>query len=166
MARTIDWSRQARSDIKKLPKLDADRVRRAVQQIAIAGQGSIVQLKGFAVPHYRLRVGDWRVRYRIEDDKIQIVRVLHRREAYRKSGLVRQDVPGADGFEEIADWESPEGGSDRPRASRIHGAGSVPGFHRHTKPPSPLGSLARMEMLQQPLPFATARGVWNPAHVL
>lgn len=108
MARSIDWSRQAQSDIKKLPKQEADRVRRAVQRIAIAGQGNIVQLKGFAVPHYRLRVGDWRVRYRIEDDKIQIVRVLHRREAYRKSGSARQGIPDTEGFDENEDWEMQE----------------------------------------------------------
>ena len=52
------------------------------------------------------------MRYRVEDKKIQIVRVLHRREAYRKSGLIRQDVLGPDGFDDIGDWGMPESESD------------------------------------------------------
>ena len=76
MAWSMDWTRQARSDRKKLPKQDAHRFLRTVDRLAIAGQGNIVQLKGFAVPHYRLRVSDWRVRYRVEDKKIQILREL------------------------------------------------------------------------------------------
>ena len=78
----------------------------------MTAQGNIVQLKGFAIPHYRLRVRDWRVRYRVEDKKIQIVRAVHRREAYRKSAFIRQGVPGPDGFDDIGDWEMPESGSD------------------------------------------------------
>ena len=111
MARNIDWSRQAQSDLKKLPKRDADRVRRSVVRLAATEQGSVERLKGFDPPEYRLRVGVWRVRYCYEqldkegEECISVVRVLHRREAYRKSALIRQDIPGADGFDETGDWD-------------------------------------------------------------
>ena len=106
--RTIDWTRQARSDLKKLSKQDSDRVQRAVERLAVSGLGDIEYLKGFDPPEYRLRVGDWRVRYRLENDSMPIVRVLHRRGAYRKSALARQGMLDADDFEEIADSEAPK----------------------------------------------------------
>lgn len=113
MARSIAWTRQARSDLRKLSKRDSDRVQRAVARLAVSGQGDVERVRGFASPQYRLRVGDWRVRYRYEDvdedeEGISVTRVLHRREAYRKSALARQDIPDADGFDETADREGPD----------------------------------------------------------
>ena len=111
--RTIDWTRQARSDLKKLSKQDSDRVQRAVERLAVSGLGDIEYLKGFDPPEYRPRVGNWRVRYRLKNDSMAIVRVLHRREAYRKSAVIRQDVPSADGSDDQSNWELPDAGSDR-----------------------------------------------------
>ena len=121
MARSIAWTRQARSDLRKLSRRDSDRVQRAVARLAVSGQGDIERLRGFASAQYRLRVGDWRVRYRYEEagtqeEGISVTRVLHRREAYRKSALARQDVPDADGFDETADGEGPEIRSEQPLA--------------------------------------------------
>ena len=53
------------------------------------------------------------MRYRFEDvgleeECIRVIRVVHRREAYRKSGLARQGIPGVDGFEEFEDWDMQE----------------------------------------------------------
>ena len=108
MARRVDWTRSARADLKRLSKRESDRVERAVERLAVSGHGNIERLKAFAPPEYRLRVGDWRVRFGYEDvgaDElaISVVRVLHRREAYRKSALIRQDIPGPDGFDETGD---------------------------------------------------------------
>ena len=110
MARSIDWTRQARSDVKKLSKQDADRVTRALHRLAASGRGNVERLKGFAPPLYRLRVGTLRVSIRYEglgttEESLSVERVLHRLEAYRKSGLARQGIPGADGFD---DWETEE----------------------------------------------------------
>ncbi len=45
------------------------------------------RLQGIDPPEFRLRVGDWRVRFHQDQQKekqvIRILRVLHRREAYR-----------------------------------------------------------------------------------
>jgi mRNA interferase RelE/StbE len=45
-------------------------------------QGEVKRLTDFT-PEYRLRVGDYRVLFEIEDEKLIIYRIRHRREAYR-----------------------------------------------------------------------------------
>lgn len=112
MARTIDWTRQARTDLKRLGRQDSDRIRGAVRRLAASGQGDVEHLKGSSQPRFRLRVGSWRVMFRTKDGSLSIVRVLHRRDAYRKSGLIRQDIPGADGFDGIVDGEMPASTSE------------------------------------------------------
>jgi len=62
MALSVDWTRQARSDLRKLSRRDSDRVERAVERLAVSGQGDVERLRSCATPQYRLRVGDWRVR--------------------------------------------------------------------------------------------------------
>jgi len=111
VARSIARTRQARSDVSSQNETLTGPS--AVERLAISGQGDVERLRGFASPQYRLRVGDWRVRYRYEDldedeEGISVTRVLHRREAYRKSALARQDIPDADGFDETADREGPD----------------------------------------------------------
>ncbi|MXY67753.1 MAG: hypothetical protein F4Y47_04235 [Acidobacteriia bacterium] len=113
LARSIAWTRQARPDLRKLSRRDSDRVQRAIARLAVSGEGDIERLRGFASSQYRLRVGDWRVRYRYDDvdtdeEGISVTRVLHRREAYRKSALARQDIPDVDGFDETAAREGPD----------------------------------------------------------
>ena len=113
MARSVDWTRSARTDLRKLSRRDTDRVKRAVERLAASGAGNIERLRGFDPPAYRLRVGDWRVRYRHEElgkqaEGILVVRVLHRREAYRKSAVARQDIPDANGSDDTGDWEGLE----------------------------------------------------------
>ena len=57
---------------------------RAVERHAETGQGGIVKLEGPGNA-YRLRVGEWRVRLRYDDEAhaIEIVSVLPRGRAYR-----------------------------------------------------------------------------------
>ena len=45
--------------------------------------GDVKRLTNMA-PGYRLRVGDYRVLFELEDDRIIVYRVRHRREAYEK----------------------------------------------------------------------------------
>lgn len=110
MARSVNWTRSARTDLRRLSRRDSDRVERAVERLAVSGEGNIERLRGFDPPEYRLRVGDWRVRYcheevGMEEEGILVVRVLHRREAYRKSALARQDILDVDSSDETGDRE-------------------------------------------------------------
>jgi mRNA-degrading endonuclease RelE of RelBE toxin-antitoxin system len=45
--------------------------------------GDVKELHGFDPPCYRLRVGDWRVRFHDHADWIDILRVRNRKDAYR-----------------------------------------------------------------------------------
>lgn len=79
----VEWTGTALNDMAGLDKSVARRVKIAVERFAHTGAGDIKRLKGSNVPQYRLRVGDYRVRFQQGFGAIQILRVLHRSEAYR-----------------------------------------------------------------------------------
>jgi mRNA interferase RelE/StbE len=66
-----------------LDKEIARRVKLAVERFAGTGTGNLKKLQGIDPPEYRLRVGDYRVRFRQDGETIRILRVRNRREAYR-----------------------------------------------------------------------------------
>jgi mRNA interferase RelE/StbE len=61
----------------------ARRVKQAVERFADSGAGDVKKLQGIQPAEYRLRVGDYRVRFNLEGDTIRVLRVRNRREAYR-----------------------------------------------------------------------------------
>ena len=46
---------------------------------------NIKRLKGLLAGHWRYRVGDWRVVYRVDEDKqaVTVILIVHRSEVYR-----------------------------------------------------------------------------------
>jgi mRNA-degrading endonuclease RelE of RelBE toxin-antitoxin system len=58
------------------------RIFAALRRFAQTGVGDIKRLQGETI-ELRLRVGDYRVRFTEESGTIHIIRVLHRKEAYR-----------------------------------------------------------------------------------
>lgn len=81
--KTVEWTGQALTDMAALDKPVQLRVQQAVERLAATGGGNVVRLQGVSPVEYRLRVGDWRVRFAQDAETIQILRVKHRREAYR-----------------------------------------------------------------------------------
>ena len=79
----IEWTGTALADMAGLDRPVARRVKLAVERFAQAGAGKIKRLKGTDRPEFRLRVGDYRVRFQRAVGMIRILRVLHRSEAYR-----------------------------------------------------------------------------------
>jgi mRNA interferase RelE/StbE len=81
---SIVWSRRSQRDLRRLQRQVADRVIRAVERHAGTGQGDIGKLEGVGNA-YRLRVGEWRVRLRYDDEAhaIEIISILPRGRAYR-----------------------------------------------------------------------------------
>jgi len=45
-------------------------------------QGDVKKLTNFT-PEYRMRVGDWRILFEVEGEKIIVYRIRHRKEAYK-----------------------------------------------------------------------------------
>jgi mRNA interferase RelE/StbE len=82
----IEWATPALRELRKPDKQTARRVLRAVTDLAVDPRPPGVRaLVGQPAGTTRLRVGDFRVVYVIEDEEIRIlvVRVAHRREVYR-----------------------------------------------------------------------------------
>ena len=79
---TARYTRRAAKDMEDLPIDDRKRVLDAVDRFAASGVGDMRALGGQWRGRFRLRVGNRRVIFRQEND-IVVVRVLHRREAYR-----------------------------------------------------------------------------------
>ena len=81
--REVEWTETALEDMAALDKGIARRVKQAVERFADTGAGNVKRLQGIDPPEYRLRVGDYRVRFHMNDETVQVLRVRNRREAYR-----------------------------------------------------------------------------------
>lgn len=83
----IEFSKQAQKQFKALPKLFQERLAPQINALASnpRPRGSI-QLSGVEEDVYRIRVGDYRIVYEINDRilRVWIIQVGHRREVYRK----------------------------------------------------------------------------------
>jgi mRNA-degrading endonuclease RelE of RelBE toxin-antitoxin system len=74
---------QAVRDLESLQDRDRALVEEAIDRFAKTGAGDVKLLAG-AERHYRLRAGDWRIRFVYEKpDIIRVLHIRHRREAYR-----------------------------------------------------------------------------------
>lgn len=79
----IEWSAAAIDDMAELDKAIGRRVRQAVERFAGTGAGDVKRLTGIDPPEFRLRVGDYRVRFYCYGTAVRVLRVRNRREAYR-----------------------------------------------------------------------------------
>jgi len=82
MTREIHWDPRARKDLAGLDRVVAERVHSGVARLA-EGVGDVRRLSGIEPPLHRLRVGAWRVLFRIDAETIIVLRVLPRDKAYR-----------------------------------------------------------------------------------
>ncbi len=76
---------RAQRDIRALPQSVVLRVRQAVAALGSEPRPSgCLLLRDVRPPVWRVRVGDWRILYRIDDAAhvVTVVRVLHRSRAY------------------------------------------------------------------------------------
>ena len=71
----------ALNDLRALPKRFARQIVAKVSRLEHGLHGDVKRLTNFDCD-YRLRSGDYRVLFDVEDGRIIIHRVLHRREAY------------------------------------------------------------------------------------
>lgn len=79
----VEWTEASLEDMAALDKGIARRIKQAVERFAETGAGSVKKLQAIDLPEYRLRVGDYRVRFELEGETVRILRVRNRREAYR-----------------------------------------------------------------------------------
>ena len=76
---------RAEKDLRKLDRAVQRRVVAAIQRLAETEQGDVARLTDVDPPEWRLRVGDWRVRFAFEPGArvLRVLRVLPRGEVYR-----------------------------------------------------------------------------------
>jgi mRNA interferase RelE/StbE len=79
---TIELMPRALKELKKLPKKNAEHIAAHIQLMEHGLIGDIKKLTNFT-PEYRLRIGNYRVLFEIEEDKIIIYRIAHRKESYK-----------------------------------------------------------------------------------
>jgi len=82
----LEIAPSARRDIKRLDRQIQIRIIEALNGLRTEpAQGDITRLTGIQPPEWRLRVGDWRIRFARDPDTrtVTILRVLPRGRAYR-----------------------------------------------------------------------------------
>jgi len=77
----VNFRPQATRDMKKLDSRIAQRILVKIEEMKQDLRGDVKRLKDY-IPAFRLRVGDYRVLFAVEDAVIIVYRVVHRREAY------------------------------------------------------------------------------------
>jgi mRNA-degrading endonuclease RelE of RelBE toxin-antitoxin system len=78
----IDWQDTARADVRQIDRA-ALRIFEVVLYHSRAGGGDVAPLHGALAGTFRLRVGDYRVFFLLDNDVMRISAVLHRSQAYR-----------------------------------------------------------------------------------
>jgi len=81
--KTVIWSPEARADLRAIDRETALRILRSIDSYLTTGAGDVKKLQP-PRHEFRLRVGDYRVLFLPKEElSIEVLRVLHRREAYR-----------------------------------------------------------------------------------
>lgn len=84
MRKKIEWKDAAKRNLRAIDRATALDILHKIDRFALTSEGDVKQLQGIDPPVFRLRVGDYRVRFRDEADTITILTVKHRSEAYRR----------------------------------------------------------------------------------
>ncbi|MBA7491538.1 hypothetical protein ES702_02086 [subsurface metagenome] len=78
----IELKPKAIKDLSRAPKADGKRIVEKLKLLRDNLKGDVKRLTKYT-PEYRMRVGDWRILFEVERQKIIVYRIRHRREAYR-----------------------------------------------------------------------------------
>jgi mRNA interferase RelE/StbE len=78
---TSELKPKAVKDLKSIPLKERERIVERIERMEDDLQGDVKKLTNHT-PEYRMRSGNYRVLFEIEEGKIVVYRVLHRKEAY------------------------------------------------------------------------------------
>ncbi len=79
----IEIKPQAIKDCKKIPKKTVIQIFDKIELLSNNLQGSVKHLTNFT-PKYRLRVGNYRILFEVDGDKVVIYRIGLRKDIYKK----------------------------------------------------------------------------------
>jgi mRNA interferase RelE/StbE len=77
----VELKPQAIKDLRGLQKQDAARITAKLAELEGGLTGDIKRLTNFT-PEYRLRVGNYRVLFEVEESTVVVYRVMHRKHVY------------------------------------------------------------------------------------
>jgi mRNA-degrading endonuclease RelE of RelBE toxin-antitoxin system len=81
--KTVIWSPKARADLRAIDRTQAMQILETLDRYLSTGAGDVIQLQPPRT-EFRLRAGDYRVMFVPKGEaSIEVMRVRHRREAYR-----------------------------------------------------------------------------------
>jgi len=81
--KTVTWSPEGRADLRAIDRETALHILRTIDSYLSTGAGDVKKLRP-PRHEFRLRVGDYRVLFLPKEGlAIEVLRVLHRKEAYR-----------------------------------------------------------------------------------
>ena len=78
----IHFKPRSLKDGKKIPKRELERIFEKIEALENDLFGDVKRLTNFE-PEYRLRVGNYRVLFEIEDNQVVIYRIRHRKDVYK-----------------------------------------------------------------------------------
>jgi mRNA-degrading endonuclease RelE of RelBE toxin-antitoxin system len=81
--RKIAWRDQAKAQLRAIEQPTALRILHVLTHFAATGAGDVNRLHDIEPPEFRLRVGDYRLRFHDDGHTLYVTAVKHRREAYR-----------------------------------------------------------------------------------
>ena len=79
----VELKPQAVKDLKCLQRKDGARIAQRLSELQGGLSGDIKRLTSFT-PECRLRVGNYRVLFEVENDTVVVYRVMHRKHVYAK----------------------------------------------------------------------------------
>jgi mRNA-degrading endonuclease RelE of RelBE toxin-antitoxin system len=79
----VEWLDEAKADVRTLDRPTAMRLFDGILRFAMTGSGDVKALHGDMAGGLRLRLGNYRVLFTLENDAMRIFGVRHRSEAYR-----------------------------------------------------------------------------------
>ena len=80
----IKIRKSAIKDLRKIPNSDKEHIHKAIEKLSIFPETpNCKKLTNFE-PAYRMRIGDYRLLFDVQEDVIEIGRVLHRKDSYKK----------------------------------------------------------------------------------
>lgn len=78
----IELKPKAEKDLKAMTSTERLRVIERLRWLEDDLGGDVKRLTNH-LPEYRMRAGNWRVLFEVEDGRVVVYRILHRRDAYR-----------------------------------------------------------------------------------
>ena len=85
MAYNIVYKKSVQRDLKKVPKMEADRILNQIEQELSKNADAYPVLKGQFAGLRKYRIGDYRVIYAIIGDDCLVLRIGRRKEVYKRA---------------------------------------------------------------------------------